>query len=100
MLRSERLHNNHRGLWTRWNHTDLRARKVARKLWTDESDCQASTKANGHLLRGCYRVDVAFMPKCLLLPNDVGFGEGDTTATAPRMYWRCRRSADKNSLKL
>jgi hypothetical protein len=24
-----------------------------------------------------------------------GFGEGDRTATAPRMYWRCRRSPQK-----
>jgi len=45
MLRSERLHNNHCGLLTRWNHTDLRARKVARKFWTNESDCQASTRS-------------------------------------------------------
>jgi hypothetical protein len=44
MLRSERLHNNHRGLLTRWNHTDLRARKVGRKLWTNEAACQASAR--------------------------------------------------------
>jgi hypothetical protein len=37
MLRPERLHNNHRGLLTQWNHIDLRARKVAQKFWTNES---------------------------------------------------------------
>ena len=44
MLRSERLRNNLCGLLTRWNHLDLRARKVAWKFWTNESDCQESTQ--------------------------------------------------------
>ena len=44
MLRAERLHNNHCGLLTRRNHTDLRARTVGRKLWTNESACQASAR--------------------------------------------------------
>ena len=44
MLRSERLHNNLCGLLTRWNHLDLRARKLAEKFWTNESDCQANTQ--------------------------------------------------------
>jgi hypothetical protein len=34
-------------------------------------------KANGYLLRRCYRVDVAFLPKYVLLANDREFGEGD-----------------------
>jgi hypothetical protein len=33
--------------------------------------------ANGHLLRRCYHVDVAFLPKYVLLANDREFGEGD-----------------------
>jgi hypothetical protein len=33
--------------------------------------------ANGHLLRRCYRVDVAFLPKYVLPANDREFGEGD-----------------------
>jgi len=33
--------------------------------------------ANGHLLRRCYRVDVAFLPKYVLLASDREFGEGD-----------------------
>jgi hypothetical protein len=88
MLRSERLRNNHRGLLTRWNHTNLRASTIARKFWTDESDCQASTRPMVILLRRCYRVDVAFLPKCVLLPNHRGFqrgrrdGDGATDALA------------------
>jgi hypothetical protein len=33
--------------------------------------------ANSHLLRRCYRVDVAFLPKYVLLASDREFGEGD-----------------------
>ena len=33
--------------------------------------------ANGHLLPRCYHVDVAFLPKYVLLANDREFGEGD-----------------------
>src|SRR6516164_9220149 len=89
MLRSERLHNNHCGLLTRWNHTDLRARKVARKFWTNESDCQARTRPMVICYNAVTACDVAFLPKCVPLPNHRGLGEGDTTATTPRMHWRC-----------
>jgi hypothetical protein len=35
------LRNNHRGLLTRWNHLNLRARRVAGKVWTNQRYCQA-----------------------------------------------------------
>jgi hypothetical protein len=42
LLRPNGLRNTHRGLLTRWNHENLRVRKVAVKFWTNNSCCQAS----------------------------------------------------------
>src|SRR5262249_4081112 len=74
MLRSERLYNNRCGLLTSCNHIDFRARKVARRSWTNEIRLSSKHKANGHLLQCCYRVGVVF------LPTTVGLASGETTA--------------------
>ncbi len=44
------------GLLTRWNHSDLRAKKVTMKFWTKEPKCQASNGALALKRFNCLRL--------------------------------------------